>query len=97
MLTQFESNPGWASFPIFYEAEISSEKRIPYGFDIDDIPFDSIYAFGGVAGVAYGGDRLHKAIRYIEYFVGNQVQIREAIKQLDEFDVYQLVDSLNSE
>lgn len=92
LLSQFSSNPGWSGFPKFYKGSIESGNEIPFTVEIDDVPPDRVSAFGGTTGGIsrdLGGKEI---VRYIKYYIGNQSQIRESIKELDNLDIIKLVD-----
>ena len=92
LLSKFPSNPGWSGFPKFYQSSISSENEIPYVIEIKDVPENKLSAFGGSTGFQSRDLTGQKGIRYIQYFIGNQSEIRLSIKELEKLDIAKLID-----
>ena len=92
LLSKFSSNPGWSKFPKFYNGSIELENEISFIVEIDDVPSEKVSAFGGTTGGASRDLAGKEILRYIKYYIGNQSEVRESIKELDELDIIKLVD-----
>ncbi len=86
--TKFAPNPGWIGLPEFYYNEISPKNRIPFKLNPRLLPVDSIVAHGGTAGSVQNGNQ---RVRFLEYYVGNKVQINTAYDQAQKSDIINLL------
>ena len=90
--TQFSNNPGWTNLPKFYYGSISSENEIPFKIEYEEVPTDSVAAFGGSAGYASRDLEGKKGVRYLQYFVGTKSQMQEAADQVEKLDIASLAE-----
>lgn len=90
--TQFTNNPGWADLPEFYYGSISPENKVPYEVEYDEVPTDSVVAFGGVAGGVSRDLEGKSIVRFLEYYVGTKSQIQEAVDQAEGLDIASIVE-----
>jgi len=92
LLTKFSNNPGWSTFPEFYRGSIAQENKIPFIPELEKLSEDKVSAFGGAAGFQSRDFSGKKGIRFIQFYIGNQSQIRKYISDLDHLNIVELVD-----
>jgi hypothetical protein len=88
--TQFSTNPGWKDFPEFYYKRIDSLNKIPFKIDYKSIPIDSVVAYGGSSGAANKDYAANEVVRFIEYYIGNKMQIDSAYQKAEKLDILKL-------
>ena len=89
--TQFKPNSGWSEFSEFYY-ENSNSKKIPYTYEFKDLNTDSIVVYGGTTGTANRDLAGTSVVKFSKYYIGNKVQIQEAIDKADSFDYVKIAD-----
>ena len=92
LLSKFEDNPGRSRFTKFFQGNISTGNEILFIGNIEDMPKNKICAFGGSSGFRSRDKSGKDGIRFVQYFIGTENQIRESIKELDTIDIINLIE-----
>ena len=86
LITQFEPNEEWQTFPEYYDGKIAPENKLSSFAEIEKVPVDTIVGFMGAAGSmrkkGYNEDRF----MFAQFFVGTKADIKYAQKQTEKAD-----------
>lgn len=90
--TQFEADYGWSEFPEFYYGEIVPAKKIPYKYDLKDVPTNEVVSYGGSTGTANKNLEGTEAVKFTIYYVGNREQVNMAMQTADTLNYAKLAE-----
>lgn len=84
--TKFKANYGTSNSPLFYYGKVNGEE-IPYKTEINNLSENSVNAFGGSVGKANKDLAGTSVVEFTLYYIGNQEQIKEAVREVEKMDI----------
>lgn len=89
---QGDADYEWKVFPEFYYENVSSVNKIPFKAEPENLPKDTVVAYGGVSGGANKDLQGKEVVRYRFYYIGNNAQIDSAYARAEKLDILSLAE-----
>ncbi|MCB0402254.1 MAG: hypothetical protein KDD41_09245 [Flavobacteriales bacterium] len=89
--TKCSLNSDWGGFPMFYYENANESNRIPFNIEYENIPINSISAYGGTSATVNKDLKGNSVLRYVQYYIGNKSQIDSIYNVVEGMDITEII------